>query len=145
MFTEGQVWNFLLQLGLGCSLHETQMLVPSLINDGMEEKIKKRGMELERHEESVSIQYNFDKQNVGIFPRFLKIFTESMILGEKGGEILMSYSQKVEKKKLGNVAGVLGVMKWHTKGIREPETFEFLLSEQESTLPSPELESDTSN
>ena len=36
-------------------------------------------------------------------------------------------------------------MKWHTKGIREPETFEFLLSEQESTLPSPELELDTSN
>ena len=63
---------------------------------------------IERHEESVSIQYNFDKhgQNVGTFPRFLKIFTESMILGEKGGEILMSYSQKVEKKKLGNVAWV---------------------------------------
>ena len=49
-----------------------------------------------------------------------------MILGEKGGEIIMFYSQKVEKKKLGNVAGVLGVMKWHTKGIQEPETFQFV-------------------
>ena len=150
-FTEEQVWKFLIQLGLGCSLQENKeeklILVPSLINDSMETKFKKKRLELEGHEACVSIQYNFDQlgQNVGIFQRFLKIFTESMILGEKGGEILMSYSQKIEKKTLGNVGGVLGVMKWHIKGITEPETFEFLLSEHESTLPSPDLDEDESN
>ena len=150
-FTEEQVWKFLIQLGLGCSLQENKeeklILVPSLINDSMETKFKKKRLKLERHEACVSIQYNFDQlgQNVGIFPRFLKIFTESMILGEKGGQIRMSYSQKIEKKTLGNVGGVLGVMKWHIKGITEPETFEFLLSEHESTLPSPDLDEDESN
>ena len=150
-FSEGQVWDFLIQLGLACPMDvnkETrQILVPSLINESMEERVRTRGEELERHEACVSIQYDFDKdgKSIGMYYHLLKVFTESMLLGEKGGEIRMSYSQKVEQKKLGNVAGVLGVMRWHTKGIREPEAFEFLLSEHETTLPSPDPDENTSN
>ena len=151
VFSERQVWDLLIQLGLAIPMEvnkETrQILVPSLINESMEEKVRTRGEELERHEACVSIQYNFDKdgKSIGMYCRLLKVFTESMLLGEKGGEIRMSYSQKVEQKKLGNVAGVLGVMRWHTKGIREPEAFEFLLSEHETTLPSPDPEENTSD
>ena len=79
-----------------------------------------------------------------MFHRMLDTIIRSMLLREKGGEILMSYSQKVEQKKLGNVAGVNGILKWHTKGIKKPEEFEFLLAEYETTFPSPDPEEDTS-
>jgi GTPase SAR1 family protein len=149
-FSEEQLWNFLLQLELGCSIGESEMekqiLVPSLIDDSMEDEFKKTGMELEGHEACVSIQYNFDKtgETFAMFMKFLKIFAEEMLLGNKGGEILTSYSQKVEERKLGNVTGVRGVMKWHTDiaNIREPEEFEFLLTEYEINLPSPQKNSE---
>ena len=73
-----------------------------------------------------------------MFNKMVRNFTESMLMQEKGGEIQMCFSQKVEKRRLGNVAGVLGLMKWHTTGIREPEEFEFLLSEHDLTPYDPE-------
>ena len=102
-------------------------------------------MELEGHEACVSIQYNFDKtgETLRMFMRFFKIFTKAMLSKDSGGEILMSYSQKVETKKLGCVTGVYGVMKWHTHiaNIQKPEEFEFLLTEYEINLPSPKKNS----
>jgi len=106
----------------------------------MEDIFKKTGMELEGHEACVSLQYNFDKTGgtFALFNESLKVFTKAMLFGDKGGEITMSYSQKVESKKLGNVAGILGVLKWHTDLANIlPEEFEFLLTEHEMNLPTP--------
>merc|ERR1711971_450142 len=116
-------------------------MVPSLMDESMEDIFKKTGMELEGHEACWSIQYNFDKtgKTFGMFMNFFKIFTKAMLFGDSGGEILLSYSQKVETKKLGCVTGVYGVMKWHTdiENIQKPEEFDFLLTEYEINLPSP--------
>ena len=64
-FQEKQVWDFMIQLNLACSLNESennrQIMVPSLITDKMEEKVKSRGEKLQRHEACISVQYNFDK------------------------------------------------------------------------------------
>ena len=150
-FSEEEVWHNLIELNLACPMDENpenrHILVPCLISDKMEEMMKTREKELEVDESCISIQYGFRKNNktMGMFNKFLETITRSLLLGEKGGEILMSYSQKVEQKKLGNVAAVNGVLKWHTKGIQKPEDFEFLLAEYETTFPSPDPEEDTSS
>ena len=143
-FSEAQVWDFLIQLQLACPMdaERRQILVPSLITDSMEEVMKTREKELERSEACVVLQYNFDKnlKSVAMYNRFLRTLTESMMLGDKGGEIHMSYSQKVEMKKLGNVAAVQGVLRWSTTNIQRPDEFEFLLAEYDTTFPTPDPE-----
>ena len=147
-FSEDQVWDFLIQLKLACPMDKErrQILVPSLITDGMEKVVKAKEKELEGSEACLVVQYNFDKdkESVGMYNKFLRSLTESMMSREKGGEIHMSYSQKVEMKKLGNVAAVQGVLRWSTNNIQKPEEFEFLLAEYETTFPTPDPEENDS-
>ena len=118
------------------SPEKKRILVPCLISDEMEGELKAKEKELDADAACVSIMYGFDKDkgSIGMFQKFLYTIAKAMLFGERGGHILMSYSQKVEQKKLGSVAAVNGILKWHTKGIQKPEEFEFLLVEHETTF-----------
>ena len=148
-FSEEQVWHFLIQLKIAHSLDSSpekkQILVPCLISDKMEAKLKDKDREFERCEAGVSIQYSLekDRSSIDMYHRFLETFTRSMLVGDKGGEIQMSYAQKVENKKLGNVAAIYGKIKWTTADMEKPEQFDFLLAEYETTLPPIDLEEET--
>ena len=128
-FSEEQSWNYLIQLNLACPMDESpekkRILVPCLISDEMEGELKAKEKELDGDAACVSIMYGFDKDkgSIGMFQKFLYTIAKSMLFGERGGHILMSYSQKVEQKKLGSVPAVNGILKWHTKGSLRNSSF----------------------
>ena len=146
-FTDEEVWKYLEELGLICPLKkngERYALVPSLISDKMEGRVNNMEKAMEKSPDSICIEYIFDRNSssIGVYHKFLSSFAEAFLWAENGGEILLSSSQKVEKRTLGTIGGVYGVLKWHTEGVREPEEFEFLILERETTKNSLDVEPD---
>ena len=144
-FSEEEVWDYLEELGLICPLvkdGERFALVPCLITDSMEKKIKSSEKMMEESPEAVGIEYMFDRNSssIGMYHLFLSSFAQTFLWAENGGEILFASSQKVEGRTLGTIGGVKGVLKWHTEGVREPQDFEFLILECEDTLRSSDVE-----
>ena len=144
-FSEEEVWDYLEELGLICPLvkdGERFALVPCLITDSMEKKIKSSERMMEECPEAVGIEYMFDRNSssIGMYHMFLSSFAQTFLWAENGGEILFASSQKVENRTLGTIGGVKGVLKWHTEGVQEPQDFEFLILECETTLRSSVVE-----
>ena len=144
-FSEEEVWGYLEELGLICPLvkdGERFALVPSLITDSMDKKISSFEMMMEESPEAVGVEYTFDRNStsIGKYHMFLTCFAQTFLWAENGGEILFASSQKVENRTLGTIGGVRGVLKWHTEGVQEPQDFDFLILERESTLRSSDLE-----
>ena len=139
-FTADRIWHFLIELGLACPLQKGEdkfILVPCLIKDSMEQKIKKKEKELDTCSEALSYQYSFDKNrgSIGKYNTLVAAFAKQFLWGESGGDLVLAYSQKIEERKLGNVGGISGYLRWHTEGgIQKAEEFEFLLLEYETTL-----------
>ena len=138
VFTAERTWEFLIELGLGCSLEsggEKKMMVPCLLTEDMEENIKKNTRNMEKNENSACIGYTFNKDctSIGAFYKFFGGFAKAFLWGENGGDIHCAFSQKVESRKLGIVCGIEGSLKWHTQGIREPKEFDFQVLEYETS------------
>ena len=144
-FSKEEVWDYLGELGLICPIvkdGERFALVPCLITDSMETKIKSSEKMMKESPEAVGIEYMFDRNSSSIemYHKFLSSFAQTFLWAESGGEILFASSQKVENRTLGTIGGVKGVLKWHTEGVREPQDFEFLILECETTLRSSDVE-----
>ena len=146
-FTLEHTWDFLIHLGLACALEDDLILIPSLISNHMEAKIEKREKEMTEDERSVCVQYSFDRNmsSQAIYHKLLQVFTKNFLWGEKGGDIELAFSQKVEQRRLGRVSGIQGVLKWHTQDIQKPQEFGFLILEYETTVASADLEYDPEN
>ena len=137
-FDKEKTWHFLIALGLACPLiksGEKCALVPCLVTNRMEDKIARAESSMEKDLEAVCFQYMFNpnSSSIGMYYKFITAFTETFLWGEKGGEIWFASSQKVENRKLGRVGGLRGVLKWHVEGVQEPQVFEFLILEYETT------------
>ena len=110
------------------------MLIPSIISDETEGQIQKKLSQMENSKESVCVQYTLDKNRRSLksFHQMLKRFRDNFLFG-RGDEILLSYSQKIEKRKLGNTRGIQGYLKWQSdeEATSEPKKYDFLLLEYE--------------
>ena len=110
-FSAQQVWQFLIQLGLAILIEgksgEPRILVPSLISDKTQETMLKRA---ERREDTISFQYIFEwnYKSLSSFHDLVETFTRLFFKEGGGGEISQCFSQKIENKTLGCVAGVYG-------------------------------------
>ena len=111
-FTSEQMWHFLTELGLAYEImgrsEERRILVPSLISDKTKEKFMKKI----EGDNDIVVQYQFRRheKTLGSFDNFVKIFTQKFFKEGGGGEMRLAFSEKVENKKLGAVAGVQGQM-----------------------------------
>ena len=110
-FSPEQVWQFLLHLGLAIPINdmdkEPRILVPSLISDETREKMMERA---DCKKDTLSLQYIFpwDHRSLHSFHDLVVTFTRLFFQEGKGGKITQSFSQKIEKRTLGCVAGVDG-------------------------------------
>ena len=139
-FTAKDTWKFMIQLGLGYPLKMTEdqnlMLIPCLIDGSLETKIREVEEELDRCDEAVCLQYQFDcnSSTVDMYRKLIEVFTAAFLWGKNGGDINFASSKKVEKRKLGNVSGLHGTLKWHKNGVHSPKEFKFLILEHQDNL-----------
>ena len=145
-FTAEDTWNFMIQLGLGYPLKKTEdqnlMLIPCLIDGSLETKIREVEEELDRCDEAVCLQYQFDcnSSTVNMYCKVIEVFTAAFLWGKNGGDINFASSQKVENRYLGNVSGLHGTVKWHKQGVYAPKEFKFLILEHQDNCCSLEKE-----
>ena len=156
LFTEEEVWMFMKELGLAfpilsadiedaaenekeLDLNETVM-IPCLINDSMEARIKEEEKEMEMSKNSLCLAYKFDRNTSTIW--ILEVFTRTFF-GRFAGNFDLAYSQKIEERRLGTVGGIQGTLKWTNSkdGIRKPKCYSFLFLEHESTEDARDLDS----
>ena len=110
-FSADQVWHFLIQLGLAIPIlgkeEEPRILVPSLISDKTRDTMMKRA---EERDDTITLQYAFDwnYKSLQSFDDLVVIFTRLFFKEGGEGEIAQCFSQKIEKRTLGCVAGVYG-------------------------------------
>ena len=139
-FPAKETWDFIAQLGLGIPVQKSKdeklMMIPCLINDSMEAEVNEIESEFSSHEETVCLRYLFDRNSstIGLYHKFLEVFTQAFLWRENGGDFRVAFSQKVESKKLGCVGGVHGTIRWITTGIQQAEIFNFLILEYETAF-----------
>ena len=132
-FTSEQMWHFLTELGLAYEImgrsEERRILVPSLISDETKKEFMKKIM----GDSDVVVQYQFQRNAMTLdsFDKFVKIFTQKFFKEGGGGEVGLAFSEKVENKKLGAVAGVRGQMALPDRS----ERVDFLLLHYEIQAP----------
>ena len=136
-FTAADTWKLMIQLRLGCPLKtndQEQILIPCLIDSSLEKKILEVQAELEKDEETVCLQYQFDcnRSTVNMYHKVVEVFAERFLSSKDGGEINFASNQKVERRNLKNVSGLHGSIKWHKEGVRTPHKYKFLILEQQN-------------
>jgi len=136
---EGQMpakdmWDVIAELGLGFLLKKEVMIIPSLISDQMGPKIMKDEEELHMADNSLCLNYHFDynESTADIYFKLLDQFAKCFFWEDCGGDLCLTYGQKVEKRRLGLVNGASGDLRWLTKDIRRSEGFDFLIMEYET-------------
>ena len=119
------------------------VMIPCLIKDDMEEKMKERECEMEKSNNAVCFMYEFNRNTstIWLYYKLLEVFAKTF-LGKNMGKFHFAYSQKIEKRRLGTVAGIEGTLKWTNSrtGIQKPDEYSFLLLEFESTVDTVDLE-----
>ena len=139
-FSQQQVWQFLVHLGLAIPINdkdkEPRILVPSLIsNDNRATMIERANCT----DDTLSLQYVFpwDHRSLHSFHDLVVTFTRLFFQDGKGGEIAQCFSQKIEKRTLGLVAGVYGKFKEPHKS----KTMEFTLLQYDEATTENSLQS----
>ena len=119
------------------------VMIPCLIRDEMEDKVKKQREKMESSSTSICLMYEFDRNmsTVWIYFTLLKEFTK-VFFSNGGGEFDIAFSQKIEKRRLGIVGGIQGTLKWTNSkdGIQEPACYTFQLLEYESPVDVDDIE-----
>ena len=152
-FCARDAWLFMKQLGLAFPIENTNpeddedddetVMIPCLIKDAMEERMKQREKAMEASNNSICFMYEFDRNTTTlcVYSRLLEVFTKTFF-GKNGGSFDMAYSQKIEKRRLGTVGGIQGTLRWtNSKScIQEPKVYSFLLLEHENTVDALDLD-----
>jgi len=139
-FNAEQIWNFLIQLKIACRLDENQIFLPCLISEKWEEHIRKEEENMTKESNSMCVEYSMDisKQGIGMFYDILSNLAKFFMF-QRNGEIIQAFSQKIKKRKLGNVGGIHGRLRWTERDIRNPESFSFLLLEYDTDFNNDEI------
>jgi len=133
-FPAKEMWDLVVQLGLGFLLKETVMIIPSLISDKMSEQLIDEEDKLNKDDETLCLNYHFDRDEstVDVYFNLLKKVAKCFFWDDRGGDLRLTYGQKVEKRRLGLVNGASGALKWLTTDVKRPEVFDFLVLEYET-------------
>jgi len=135
-FKSSEIWSFLKTLGLAYPLQgegsEEFVLIPSLINNKTENinDMMKDKKTMEDSSTTMVLQYTskHSYQSTRIFYDFVRTFVDTFLTEGDLSNITRSYSQKVESRELGLVAGIQGVIdKYHQR-------FHFMLLFYETPL-----------
>ena len=122
VLTADETWTFMIELGIAISLDEEDSLafIPCLISDDLEQSFRENNSKLERNEDAICFQYEFDRgaTTVGMFNRLLSSLAKEYLEAGKGGGISKAFSQKIEKRELGMIAGVSGVVTEQQDNVR---------------------------
>ena len=120
------------------------VMIPCLIKDSMQKRIKAAETEMEESKDSICVHYKFDLgiSTVWIYYDLLRVFTKTFF-GKGGRNFDLAFCQKIEKRRLGTVGGIQGTLKWTNSelGIQEPKKYFFLLLEHESTKDARDIDS----
>ena len=112
-------------------------MIPCLIKDDMEEKMKRKESEMEKSDDAICFMYEFNCNSPSIWKyyKLLEVFAKTF-LAQNMGKFHSAYSQKIEKRRLGTVAGIQGTLRWTNSktGMQKPEEYSFLLLEYESPV-----------
>ena len=129
--TANATWRFLIELDIVVSLDEDDSLafIPCLISDDLRKDFQESTATFARNEDAICFQYQFERgtSTVGIFNRVLSTFAKEYLEAGKGGGISKAFSQKIEKREVGMIAGVSGVATEQQDNM----TLEFQLTEFE--------------
>jgi len=108
-------------------------LFPSLVSDKRLQNISEE-KKLSDDTDALCLNYHFDRDEstVDIYYKLLGKFAELFLWENCGGDLRLTYGQKVEQRKLGLVNGASGDLKWLTTDIKRSETFDFLILEYET-------------
>ena len=142
--TARDAWMFMKELGLAfpievsaekCKEKDETVMVPCLIKDEMGQKVKKQTQKLESSDTSLCLTYEFNRNRstLCVYYKLLKEFSKTFF-SNGGGDFHVAFSQKIEERRLGTVAGIQGTLRWTTKCIQEPDHYNFQLLEHESPL-----------
>ena len=141
-FPAKDMWDLIIQLGLGFLLTEEVMIIPSLIGDKMSQQIIDQE-ELNNGDETLCLNYHFDRDEstVNVYFKLLHEFAKCFFWGDLGGDLRLTYGQKVENRRLGLVNAASGTLRWLTTDIKKSEVFDFLILEydehNDSSFPVP--------
>ena len=151
-FSAEEAWRYMKELGLAFPIEiassadeasDETVMIPCLIRDEMEDKVKKQTEKMESSSSSICLMYEFDRNmsTVWIYYTLLKEFTK-VFFSNGGGEFDMAFSQKIEKRRLGVVGGIQGTLKWTNcrNGIQAPACYSFQLLEFESPVDVDDIE-----
>ena len=140
-FEAEEAWRFMKELGLAFPFEERDsegnetVMIPCLIKDDMEEKMKRKEREMEKSDDAICLMYEFDCNSPSIWKyyKLLEVFAKTF-LAQKKGEFHSACSQKIEKRRLGTVAGIQGTFRWTNSktGMQKPMGYSFLLLEYEN-------------
>ena len=95
-FKAEEAWRFMKELGLAfsfmkedCELNETVM-IPCLIKDDMEEKMKRKESEMEKSDDAICIMYEFNSDSPSIWKyyKLLEVFAKTFLAKNMGSLIL---------------------------------------------------------
>ena len=81
-------------------------MIPCLIKDSMQKRIKAAETEMEESKDSICVHYKFDLgiSTVWIYYDLLRVFTKTFFV-KGGGNFDLAFCQKIEKRRLGKSVG----------------------------------------
>ena len=138
------MWDLITQLKLGFQLKKADtlrnaqkevMIIPSLISDKMRDKFVTEENDLNMCDNALCLNYHFDREEatVNIYFDLLHEVAKCFFWGNRGGDLRMTFGQKVENRRLGLVNGASGEIRWLLKDIKKAEKFDFMILEYENS------------
>ena len=138
------MWDLITQLKLGFQLKKEDtlrnaqkevMIIPSLISDKMRDKFVTEENDLNMCDNALCLNYHFDREEatVNIYFDLLHEVAKCFFWEDRGGDLRMTFGQKVENRRLGLVNGASGEIRWLLKDIKKAEKFDFMILEYENS------------
>ena len=133
-FPAKEMWDLIVQLGLGFLLKEEVMIIPSLVSDNKGEMIANEEKEFGNCDETLCLNYHLDRNEstVNVYFELLNVLAKCFFWDNRGGDLRFTFGQKVENKRLGLVNGASGNLRWLTTDVKRSEVFDFLILEHEA-------------
>jgi len=137
-FPNEETWLFLINLGLASSIEDPPSLyIPSLIDDENEVFIRKEMKVFEQDDKVLGFHYHFKrtKKVMGLYADIISKLASKRDVYKGKKQVISfkkAFSQKIENRLLGVVAGLRGSLKWTLKNKTTPAEYDFLILEYDT-------------
>ena len=134
-FDTEDLWQFLIAFHLATEIEQPRSLyIPALIPDFMEARIKAELADAKKDKLTLGFYYCFEKCDkvFGLFNKLLGELASSEHFYKEeqpGIHLQAGFSAKIENRKLGDVAAMVGSLRWHEED--QTDIIEFFLVERD--------------